>query len=67
MARWGAFVVRPFCVFVETIANHAAGRHEALKLSNFPGGTRRLPRRDAPEESGQVRLKKAFPCGAFDE
>jgi hypothetical protein len=67
MLRWGASIVRPFCVLVEMIACAAADRLGMLKWSKFPGGARRWSRRDAPEESGQGRLKKAFPCGAFDE
>jgi hypothetical protein len=67
MLRCGAAIARPFRVVAEVNASLAEVGRAVLKLSNFPGGTRRTPRRDAPEESGQVRLKKAFPCGAFDE
>jgi hypothetical protein len=71
-AQWsmsppGAFVARFARVVVEVIAGLANVGQGVLKRSNFPGGTRWMPRRDAPEESGQGRLKKAFPCGACDE
>jgi len=60
MSLPGAFVARCARFVVEVIARRANVRQGVLKRSNFPGGTRQVPRRDAPEESGQGRLKKSF-------